>query len=360
MNDLRTWVVATVIVLGLTACEEQSDSGEPLVRPVRYVTVSGESGERSRVFSGISRSSQESRLSFKVAGTVIELPIQVGAELSRGDLVARLEASQYQLQAQQAQASLVQAQANATNADANYERVKGLYENTNASRNDLDSARANAESAKAQVRAAQKQLELARLNVSYTTLQAAADCSIASVDVELNENVNAGTQVALVNCGQELEVAIAVPESLIGDVNEGMPAEISFNALGQQRFSGAVTEVGVASSGGATFPVTVSLNEPHAELRSGMAAEVSFSFTRSGSGAVYLIPVSAVLNDPDGSFVYIAIPDGNGNEGVLQRRAVTLGELTEHGIEIAAGLEAGDRVVTAGVSLIRNGQRVRL
>ncbi|MDJ0655071.1 MAG: efflux RND transporter periplasmic adaptor subunit [Xanthomonadales bacterium] len=352
----RGWVAAALAGLSLAGCGQEESATEPQLRPVRSMVIGGADAQRIRTFSGISKPAQESRLSFKVAGTIVDLPIQVGDALKAGDLVARLDASPYELQAQQAQASLVQAQASERNAAANYERVKGLYENSNASRNDLDAARATSESASAQVAAAQKALELSRLNVEYTRLTAGSDCSVAAVNVELNENANVGTPIAVVNCGEGLEVDVSVPEGLIARIRQGMEVGVQFSALDDAAYAGRVTEVGVSSTDNAvTFPVTLRVIDPGPDLRSGLAAEVSFAFEVSSTRQ--LIPLSAVIQDPNGSFVFLLNPEADG-KAVISRRPVTVGELTEDGLEIISGLESGDRVVTAGVSVIRDGQRV--
>jgi len=349
----------------LSGCDKESEAVETQLRPVRYITVENPLALRTRTFTGSSKSAQQSRLSFKVAGTVVKVPVQVGDELKTGDLVAALDPSQYELQLQQSQAALMQSQANARNAESNYERVKGLYENNNASRNDLDSARATAESARAQTRSTQKSLELARLNLSYTQLRVEADCSIASLAVEINENVSVGSQVAQVNCGQELEVILEVPESLIADIRQNMPVDIRFDAMANKVFKGQVSEVGISSSEtSSTFPVSVrldrDLNSPELSLRTGLAAEVTFSFAVDTALNRYLVPLASVVNDVQGTFVFIADPAEQQGEAVVRRNSVQLGELTDKGIEILLGLEAGDRVITAGVSVVRDGQRVLL
>jgi len=356
-------LLATVMML--SGCEKQTEAVEEQLRPVRYITVENPLALRTRTFTGSSKSAQQSRLSFKVAGTVVKMPVQVGDKLKAGDLVARLDSSQYELQLQQSQAALMQSQANARNAESNYERVKGLYENNNASRNDLDSARASAESARAQTRSSQKSLELARLNLSYTQLRVDVDCSIASLAVEINENVSAGSQVAQVNCGQELEVIIEVPESLIADIRQNMTVDIRFDAMANKTFKGRVSEVGVSSSETAsTFPVSVrldrDLDNPELALRSGLAAEVTFSFAVDTVLDRYLVPLASVVNDVEGAFVFVADPAEQQGEAVVRRNTVQLGELMDEGIEILSGLETGDRVITAGVSVVRDGQRVLL
>ena len=357
----RTITLSRLLVLVplFSACDRAAPPEEPRLRPVRYMLVSDEVGGRDRSFSGTSKSTLESRLSFKVSGTVTEVPVQIGERLSRGDLIARLDSESYSLQVQQAQAALVQAQANERNAAANYDRTKGLYANDNASLNDLDAARAQAESARAQVRSASKALEIARLNESYTVLRSDTDCTIASIDIEVNENVSSGQQVAVVSCGDELEVEIDVPESLIGLIDEYTPVQITFGAISNAVFSGEVTEVAVASVGSAAaFPVVVKIVENHPALRPGLAADVIFQFdTMAASGSVVL-PVGAVIRDPTGTFVFVAVPTEEADQAIVNRRPVTLGELTQSGIEVLDGLSAGDRVVTAGLSVIRDGQRV--
>jgi multidrug efflux system membrane fusion protein len=354
--SIFTLLVATLMV---SACGKSDDPVEERLRPVRYMTVTDASVFRDRSFSGTSKSSRESRLSFKVSGTVINVPVQIGQRLNAGDLIAEIDPASYVLQAQQAQASLVEAQANDRRAAANYERTKGLYANDNASLNDLESARAQAESAGAQVRAAGKTLEIARLNVSYTKLTADTDCSIASLDIEVNENVASGQQVAAVSCGDAFEVTLDLPESLIGSVNATTPVTVRFGSIPGQEFSGVISEVAVSlAAGSAAFPIVIKIAESHPSLRSGLAADVTFQFDSAADKGRVVVPVTAVINDPDGTFVFIAELAEIDGEAIVRRRAVTLGELSQLGIEVIAGLNVGDRVVTAGVSVIRDGQRV--
>jgi multidrug efflux pump subunit AcrA (membrane-fusion protein) len=94
-------------------------------------------------------------------------------------------------------------------------------------------------------------------------------------------------------------------------------------------------------------------------LRSGLAADITFQFdSANGADGAAVLPVASVVREADGTFVYIVEPDGDTGEGVVRRRAVTLGELTQNGIEVIDGVSKGDRVVTAGISIIRDGQRV--
>ena len=131
----RALLIALLIVgLASNGCGGDPAPPEPTLRSVRTVTVEGSGAPQSRTFSGTSKAGQQSRLSFKVAGTVDDLPVSVGDRLERGQLVARLDPFQFSLEAERAQAELVSAQVTERNAAANYERTKELYADNNASR----------------------------------------------------------------------------------------------------------------------------------------------------------------------------------------------------------------------------------
>lgn len=355
---MKKTVTLAVLMLALWACGPDSAPTEELLRPVRFITIDNGTDLRTRSYSGVSKSQQESRLSFKVAGTVVSVPVQVGEPLARGDLIAEIDPASYSLQMQQAQATLLEAQANDRRSAANYDRTKGLYANDNASLSDLDAARAQAESSRAVVASASKALEIARLNLSYTKLRAATDCSIASLDIEVNENVSSGQQIASVSCGTKYEVNLSLPESLIGGVTAGTAVEVRFDAIENEVFAGTVDEVAVAlSQGSAAFPVVVRITGSHPSLRSGLAADVTFQFGNGDTGTVVL-PVSVVAEDAAGTFVFVAEASDASGEAVVRRREVSLGELSQDGIEVIDGLDVGERVITAGISIVRDGQRV--
>ncbi|MBX2867919.1 MAG: efflux RND transporter periplasmic adaptor subunit [Acidiferrobacterales bacterium] len=340
----------------LVGCEEPKIIEEAPMRSVRYVEIVSADASRIRTFTGVSQSTQETSLSFKVGGTITELSVSVGEKLSKGQKVARLDSSTYSLQLQQSQADLARAQAEQRNAASAYERVKGLYENRSASKNELDTARAGAESARAQVAASSRSVELARLNMAYTTLSAKEDCTVVSTAVNEGENISAGQQVAVVSCGEGLEVNVSVPESLIGSIQEGLSVSTRFAATNGQAYAGTVTEVGIAATG-TTFPVTINLEDPQ-NLRSGMAAQVDFQFDTVASLPV--VPSAAVSEDQGGRFIYLLEPNDDDQTGTVKRQNIKIGELNSRGLEVSEGVSAGDLVITAGVSKIRDGLIVKV
>ena len=360
MNQTLKIIPVVALCAGLlTACEQEVQEQPAPLRTVRTMTVEAVGASRVRSFTGVSKSTQEAKLSFKVSGTLTALNVAVGDSIDKGETIATLDPSTFQLQVQQSQADLSRSKAEERNAKANYKRVKGLYENESASRNDLDSARAGAESATAAVNALGRAVQLAQLNLSYTTLKAKDQCSVASTDADVGENINAGQQIVVVNCGESLDVEISVPENLIAEFQPGMTGDIRFNSIGDQVYKGEVTEVSIAASG-TTFPVTIRVVDP-ANLRSGLAAQVGFEF--DNQERLPVLPTSAVSEDQNGRFVYLLLSDADAQlqpgQGLIKRQTVSIGELIEGGIEVSAGIKPGDKVVTAGVSVIRDGLVVK-
>jgi RND family efflux transporter MFP subunit len=324
------------------------------------MTVYTIGGERSRTFSGATKAGQEARLSFKVAGTIRRIHVKVGDKVNASALIAELDPKDYRLGVQQIQATLDQVKANSVNARSSYERVRGLYENQNASKSDLGTARATFQSATAQLRSTEKQLEMARLKVNYTRLYAPVKGSIAGVDREVNENVAAGTPVVTLTSGKNLEVGVSIPGILISQVKEAGKVSITVDALPGKTLNGTIIEVGVAPmAGGTAYPVTVRIDETLAQLRSGMSAQVSFQLTAAGKETRIVVPPVAVSEDRNGRYVYV-VKRLDDSFGAIERKKVETGDITSMGLEIRAGLADGDVVVTAGVSRIKPGQKVKL
>ncbi len=350
-------VIAAVALLG--GCKEEVEEPE-IIRPVRYIVVEGRDAARQRTYSGVAKAGQESRLSFQVSGQVLSLPVSVGDVVKKGQTIARMDPTDYSLQLQNAQASAAQARAQERNAKATYERTQALYENQNVSKQDLDADRTAYESARASLTAANQQIRLNQRQLGYTHLKAPEAGTLATVDIEVNEYVQAGELVATLLAGEQIEVSVSVPASVIRSIEKGAKAEARFGALQGKTFKGTVTEVGVASVAGATtFPVTVRLSEGQEQVRAGMAADVTFLLAAQEGGAKYALPTSAVGEDRDGRFVFKVERTGEGL-GVVHRSAVKVGELLSDGIEIFSGIEPGDLVVTAGVSRIYDGLKVRM
>ncbi len=351
--------VAAAAWLALAGCKDKAEEAE-LIRPVRYVVVEGSDAAKQSTFSGVAKAGQESRLSFQVSGQVLEVPINVGDTVEKGETIARMDPTDFSLQLQNAQSSAAQARAQERNAKATYERTRALYENQNASAQDLDADRTAYESARAGLASTNQQVRLRQRQLGYTHLKAPEAGTLATVDIEVNEYVQAGELVATLLAGEQIEVSVSVPASVIRSIRKGAVAQVRFDVLGGKMLQGEVTEVGVASMGGATtFPVIVRLTEGEDLVRAGMAADVTFVFASEGNEPKYALPISAVGEDQEGRFVF-KLEETSDGLGIVHRSPVEVGDILSDGIEIRGGVDPGDLVVTAGVSRIYDGLQVRV
>lgn len=353
-------VTLLILALALAGCAENVPQQE-ILRPVRSQHVYATGGSRVRTFSGTARAGQETDISFRVPGRIEQLNVKVGYAVRATQLLARLEPRDYEIAVRQAEANLAQSEARSRNAEADLERIRGLYENDNTSKNDLDAALAQSQSARAEADAATQALESARRRLEYTRLRAPVEGAIAAVPVEVNENVQQGQTVVRMTSGTRPEVEVAMPEVLIFQVREGDPVTVTFDALTGAIFDAVVTEVGVAATGTATtFPVTVQLARSSRDIRSGMAAEVAFRFEAQDSRERIYLPTHAVGEDREGRYVFVLEPSEEEGVGIVLRTSVEVGTLTPDGLEILAGLTEAQRVVTAGVRRLTDGERVKL
>ncbi|MGD9187182.1 MAG: efflux RND transporter periplasmic adaptor subunit [Desulfobacteraceae bacterium] len=354
------WSLGVVTCLmTLVACKDEPPAPKEVIRPVRFEQIFISGGKRTRTFSGVAQAGQQIDLSFKIAGTVQRVAVKMGDTVKAGDMLAQLDPQDTILEMEEAEASLLRQKADARNAAANYQRIEALYESNNTSLSELDAARAQTETAQAAVRSAEKALELAKRKARYTQLLAPVDGAVALKSISENENVQAGQVVLVLSAGTHPEVQLAIPEVLIVQVKEGAPVHVSFDALPGEKFDATVREVGVASTaGGATYPVTVRLDQNNEGIRPGMAAEVNFVFEDQSSRLRFIVPAKAVGEDIHGKYAFIVKPSDNAL-GIARRVKVTTGALTADGLEIFDGLSDGDYLVTAGVHKLRDGQKVK-
>jgi RND family efflux transporter MFP subunit len=359
-STARLVVIVVLGILLLSSCGGDPEEPEELIRPVRYQEVYRSSGLQTRTFSGTSRASTEVDLGFRVSGVVESIPVNVGDRVQEGQLIASVEDSDAVLTRDQAAAAFERSRIQRDLARSNLDRVKGLYENNNVALSEYEAAKGNHASANAAYNADKRSLDLQTRQLSYFKLYSPIDGIIAWKGIEENESVQAGQPVVVINAGDEIEVSVGVPEAFIARVRSGDSVSVTFSSLSGQVFNGVVSEVSYAiSRESSTYPVTVSLILPTRDIRPGMPADVSFDFVSDREFEGVLAPANAIGEDAQGNFAFTVRETGEGLAEV-ERRTVTVGRLTRDGFEVLSGLEDGQLVVTAGLSKLRDGMKVRL
>jgi RND family efflux transporter MFP subunit len=189
----------------LAGCgREEQDPPPPASRPVKIFTVEGGSAEAIRSFPGRVDATQRAELAFRVGGQLQELLVKEGDLVQEGQVLARLDPTDYKIVLEDRQASF-------DNAARNFERGKELIVDGNISRLDYDRMEANYRTASAALTAAQQDLE-------YTVLMAPFTGRIASRAVENFEEVLARQTVIWLQNIEELDIIINLPESVVRSV----------------------------------------------------------------------------------------------------------------------------------------------
>jgi|GEM_PF-606501 len=397
---LLSLTILSLIVAGCNSSSTEEQTVEKTIRPVEYQQVELKRINSIYSYSGTLEPNVRTNVSFRVPGKIKDIFVEVGNKVTKGQLLAELDDSDYKLQVKSVEAGLMQAKggvssalakasqvesaivsvkAQLTEATNNFDRVRRLYENNNIAKADYDKAKAAKESieaklkqvkaqlteakegieaAKARVASYQSQLELAKLKLEYTELRAPISGTIAQKNYEANENINAGMPVFTLDGDQGFEVKVFVDENLISKVKEGQQVSVEVTAIDKSNLIGVVDEIGRQIRGyKGNYPVTISIAKDLEDLKAGMTAKANFSF--SDENKRLTLPVSAVAADEGGNFVYTLSNLSDGRARVNKVR-VKVGRLNSKGIEVVAGLNEGEFVVTKGVTQIVDNQEVRL
>lgn len=358
----RFWSVGWLLMgtVLFSACAEEPPPAVETIRAVRTTTVLEPASGRVRRFSGIVEAADTSSISFEVTGIIQSMEVDVGDRVENGQLLAVMDDSAYRLNIDAATADVKRARVEFNDAQNAYDRYNTMLVSSGAiSERAVEKAEANRSSAQGSLGYAESRLRMAERDLARTRLSAPFDGVVAQRHVEAFQQVATGQKVLDLFMEGAMEASIGVPESEIRFVHIGLPASIRFPALGAEMFEGVVGEVSEVAGAANAFPVRVVVNSDDPGIRPGVTAEVTLVLGDEGGERAYLIPISALGGLPDGSsdFVFRYNPDTSTVSRVLVNSASAVRD--DH-IAVSEGVTAGDVIVTAGVSFLRDGQQVRL
>lgn len=340
------------LLLMLAACLLAGCNGaeppamEQAIRPAKLFLVTARQQPVSHDFVGRLDAAQTVDVSFEVDGALAELPVREGQAVGRGELVAALDPTDFQLAVREAE---VQRQL----ALQDLERKTSLLRERSISQAAVDEARAMFELA--EVRRAQAEERLAKSRIT-----APFDAFVARRYVDNRTKVRVGERIARLSDLNELKVVTSLPEELMATVTAERVASVTagFDFLPGRRFPLDFREnTGEASSVAQTFEVTFTMpRPPGVNLLPGMTAQVRIELTPPLGDTGIVLPTTALMSQPDGGFfVWVFDPES----GRVGRRPVGVAAPTALGVRIVYGLADGDLVVAAGASQLQEGMQVR-
>lgn len=364
MSNLKiniTTIAVLAFSVSLTGCEDGSELIlQEKSRPVRTTVVSEVPQGLERRFAGTTDSASTTALSFRIDGTIEQFSAKVGAELKVGEIIAKLDDSDLKLNLERSKAELAEARTGLTASKSRYNRLSDLHARKAISEMDFDIVKAEFEAAQAQLAQSERVVELNEQQVSYATLIAPTEgCFLSSAYTSVNENISSGQQIAMLNCGDTIEVTSIVPETVVNMINIGHEVDVLVKIGDGEIFPAIVTEIGLSSTTNGLYFVTAQLKDKSDLIRPGMAAEIFINEDLNLVKGNVWVPMVAINEEQGQRYVMIFDPTNN-NLGVVRKVPIEVARFAQGYFEVKDGIEQGDRVITAGLNQIYDGLTVRL
>lgn len=339
------WILASAVLL--SACGKEAPPPVTSERPALTVLVGAQAADSGSIYSGEVRARYETVLGFRIGGKIVERLVDAGAFVKKGQVLARLDASDTGLQESSAAAQY-------RLAEEDLKRFKELRSQGFVSQSALDAK-------ETALKAAAAQAGLARNQAAYTSLVSDRDGVVSATFAEVGQVVSAGQTVVRVAQQGEREVIFSIPESRYAAVKVGMPAEIELNATDSSApttVRGHVREISpAADTASRTYPARVAFDVGNNKVALGMTARVKLNQAakdgvQKESG--FLLPLSAIFQQGDKAAVWIVAADHS-----VSLRPVVVAAYRDDGALIASGIAAGERIVVAGVHKLTAGEKVQ-
>ncbi len=362
MKKFYLFALLTLMLVFLTTgCSKKQEVEQAEeIRPVKTTIVTAPETGGVRNFPGRVDANRKASLAFRVSGKVHELLVKEGDMVKQGDVIAKLDSTDFQITVNDKKARF-------TRAEKDYKRGKKLVKDGNISKRDFDQLEAAYLSSKADFNLAKQQL-------LYTDLKAPFDGTIARRFIQKFEEVQAKQEIVDLNDNEILEVKIDVPENLLlgiqrhegvddigkSKAKELIPVFASFQSQRDKEYKLSFKEIATkADANTQTFTITYTMPKPTSIiLLPGMTASVSLDLSDYMAKAEsFYLPVSAVVADVKlQGIVWIV------NEETMQveQVSVKVGTMRDNRIQIKEGLQEGQRVVTAGVPFLYKGLKVSI
>lgn len=347
--------VGAVSVLVLGACTADSAADPRTEPPLVRTTFVHDAGAASRAFTGVVAARIQSDLGFRVPGKLLERFVDTGEAVTKGQRLARIDPVDLELAAHAQQEAVAAARALARQTAADEVRYRNVRERGLISASAHDQARAAADAAAAQLRAVEAQASVARNASSYATLVADADGVVMETLVEPGQVVGAGQVVIRVAHAGPREAIVQLPETLRPAL--GSVAQATLFGSGSQGVRSRLRQLSdVADPMTRTFEARYVLEDAMAEASLGTTVTVRLVEARTLAPATFQIPIAAILDAGKGPGVWVIAAQPTR----VSWRPITIARVDDEHAYIGGKIAEGERIVSLGVHLLREGEPVRL
>ena len=342
------------LVTTLVACSKDEAPQEPL-RSVKLLTVAGSDLALDGEYAAEVRARVESRLGFRVGGKLVQRPAETGQRVGAGQLLAVLDAQDFQLAAQAAQAQVSAAQSQRDLAAAEFKRFEALKAQNFISGAELERREATLKAADAALNQAKAQALAQSNQAGYARLTASHAGVVTAIEAEVGQVVSAGQPVLRLAHDGPRDAVFAVSESAILSIRLGQSMSATVLSSGQ-KVQGTVREIAASADPVTrTYAVKLALAPGMGEsLPLGTTLNVRASGVSGALPPVIKLPTSALRQEGQGTAVWVL------DEATMtvNSRTVQLGPVDGNDVVVTSGLQPGQKVVSAGVHVLSPGQKV--
>lgn len=327
-----------MLTLGSCGGKKQKEQYEPKVR-LAIAQMSLRMGKNS--FPGRTQASETSSQSFKVSGTLASVPVKVGQHVTKGQVLARMDTRDYEVQ-------LKATKAEYESIKAECERVMALYKDNGTSQNNYDKARYGLEQITQKYQHAKDEL-------ADCVISAPFDGYVQAVLHEAYETIGAGMPVVTLFSSGGTEIVIHIPASEYQRMDEFATYKASFDVLRDETFDLSFRSVSQRANASQLYEMHLLIDDADKRITPGMTAMVDIYYKENGNLPVE-VPVSAIFEKGNISHVYVY----DAKSSTIHKREVRVAALQNDGnVRIISGLKAGEKVVSAGVHVLKDGQKVK-
>jgi RND family efflux transporter MFP subunit len=341
-------------ILALAACTKKTEP-PPVVRPVRAIVVEKHDVGDPIVVTGNLRARDEVNLAFRISGRLIQRKLDVGDMVQAGQTVALLDAEVERNARNAARADLTAAQAALEQSEAFEKRQSELLAQRVISPNEHDLSLRQLRTAKAQVDAAQARLKSAEEQLGYTELKSEAAGVITQKGAEPGEVVPAGLAVLKVAKHSGRDAVFSMPAQVIRDgLLLGQDAEVWLADNQVIKATGKVREISPqADPVTRNYQVKVELVDPPSGMFLGATV---IGRLKLKAQSLIEIPSSSLTMVEDKPAAWVV----DAKDQRVHRRVIAVARYAPDSVIVTEGLKSGERVVTAGVQELHEGQTVKL
>jgi len=346
LNKIIPLSVLFFTLLVISGCKDNAVSHKETQKPLATATVSiapvtKELATNQIQLVGTVEAVKQAEISSKITGNILEIAVDLGSRIKKGDLLIKLSAGEISAQLQQAQAQLEQAKRNLT-------REEKLLKQNAATPETVKSLKDTVLIAQAAVLESQTMLD-------YAIISAPFDGIVTKKPANVGDLATPGKPLLRIEDEDNLQILTDIPEAMINTIKKGDVLQATIPAS-NSHVSGVVTEVSpIADPSSRTTPIKIKINST-SQLRSGQFARVTLALEEIET---YTIPQSAIL--PYGQLERVFVVRENHAQLRLVRTGVAFpGTHGQKRIEILSGLSEGENVITSGNNNLQSGQPLKI